>query len=162
MIKHIVVASALLLTGLVTGMGVERFMTVDSAATHRTGGSVPLVRLQSNSAAPASLDTLQLRALLREELGTALTAALANSGTGNSRAAPALPTPVVTTSPQQQQEAMQAAHAIIESGQWGSLERMNFHQQLAQLDPVQREQAMQALVQAIDNGSIELSGGPAL
>jgi hypothetical protein len=52
---------------------------------------------------------------------------------------------------------MQAANDIIAGGQWGDGERIRFHQQLAQLDPVQREQAMQNLVQAIDSGSLKVA-----
>jgi len=62
--------------------------------------------------------------------------------------------------PRQQQEAIQVAHDILAGGQWGDVERITFHQQLAQLDPAQ---AMQRLVQAIDNGSLKVATvGPPL
>ena len=172
MVKTFLVSSALVAVGLVGGMGLERILASDSAAGKpqadvSAGSGTSLARFQPLHATSSPLDSSQMRAMLREELAAALTSALANA-TGNGRSVPGpavtqVSTPVVTTSPQQQQEAIQIASDILAAGQWGDVERMTFHQQLAQLDPVQREQAMQRLVQAIDNGSLKVSTvGPPL
>ena len=167
MIKNVVFSSMLFACGIVAGVGLDRIAASESPAAQSSkagsAGSVsPFARLQSGSAT-ASLDAVQIRAMLREELGAALTSALANSS-GDARYAeqPSVAAPVVMASAQQQEDALEAANAIIAGGEWGDIERIGFHQQLAQLDPVQREQAMQNLVQAIDNGSLKMLDGASL
>jgi len=157
--------------GFVLGAGIDRYMmldsrTVDSPATKvaevRAGGVVPPVQAQPAKTTSAAADSSQMRTMLREELGTALTTALAGvSGSAtasNPAVAPAPAAPV-----KQQQEALLAASEIINAGQWGEQERISFHQKLATLDPEMREQAMQKLVQAIDSGALKSpNGGPPL
>jgi hypothetical protein len=170
MIKPVLIGGVSLVLGLVIGAGLVRTPTSDPQANSvRTAASASsgtsLAHLQPVSGPAASLDAGQMRAILREELGAALTSALANSG-GNGRselASTQASAPLVTASPQQQQDALQAANDIIAGGQWGDEERISFHQQLAQLNPAQAEQAMQTLVQAIDSGSLNVSTeGPPL
>jgi len=152
--------------GFVVGAGLDRYMMLDSATVASTHNTVavhtssppPLLQLQPNRATSASLDPLQIRAMLREELGTALTAALAGAN-GNSGMAKPVATPVSTASAEQQKEAYQAATDLIGGGQWGEMERNSFHQKLAGLDPEMREQAMQKLVQAIDSGALKSPNG---
>jgi hypothetical protein len=157
--------------GVVFGAGIDRYVMLDSRTTVapavtqvaevRTGGITPPVQLQPAKTTSAALDSSQMRAMLREELGTALTAALAGVS-GNSTASKPTAAPPTAT-PKQQQEALLAASAIIESGQWGEQERNSFHQKVAGLDPEMREQAMQRLVQAIDSGALKApNGGPPL
>jgi len=161
MIKNIF-SGLLLACGIVAGVSFERIAASDSAAVHASSavGSPSYVQPVK---ATASLDEGQVRAILREELAAALTAALANSGAdAGHMEQSSIASPVVTASLQQQQDALEAANAIIAGGEWGDIERIGFHQQLAQLDPVQREQAMQNLVQAIDNGSLKMLDGASL
>ena len=166
MVKTVLAGSVLVALGLVAGAGLDRILASDSPAGRsgtqvNASGSPPLAHLQPANASSSSVDVSQLRAIVREELATALTAALATSD-GNGRSVPVSAAmqasmPVVATSPQQQQEAMQAANDIVAGGQWGVDERMNFHQHLAMLDPAQVEQAMQNLVKAIDSGALKMS-----
>lgn len=153
--------------GFVVGAGLDRYMMLDSAtvvstasntAAVHTSSPPPLLQLQPNRSTSASLDPLQIRAMLREELGTALTAALAGTSSNAGAAKPVITT-VSTASAEQQKEAYQAATDLIGGGQWGEMERNSFHQQLAGLDPEMREQAMQKLVQAIDSGALKSPNG---
>jgi hypothetical protein len=172
MIKNVLVSSALLVVGLVSGVSLDRILAGDAPAS-TPGASISassgtsLASRQPAYGTSASIDAGQMRSMLREELGSALTAALARSGDNGRAAAEPRSTqasaPVMTTSPQQQQEAIQVANDLVTGGQWGDSERISFHQQLAQLDPAQAEQAMQRLVQAIDSGSLKVSTeGPPL
>ena len=116
-------------------------------------GSVP------NAPAPTSMpDLATMRAMIREELALALAKPQASGQLTHVVAA----APAAAISVEQQREAMQSVEAMINGGRWGNEERNVFHQKLALLDPQQREQAMQRLVQAIDAGSIKVSGGPML
>jgi hypothetical protein len=156
--------------GVVFGAGIDRYVMLDSravapAATKAvevsTGGIASSVQLQAAKNTSATPDSSQMRAMLREELGTALTAALAGVSSNSTASKPAAAPSAAP--PKQQQEALLAASAIIESGQWGEQERNSFHQKVAGLDPEMREQAMQRLVQAIDSGALKSpNGGPPL
>jgi hypothetical protein len=160
--------------GVVFGAGIDRYMMLDSRTTEpvvtkvaevRTGGIAAPVQLQPVQLQPAkttsaTLDSSQMRAMLREELGTALTAALAGVSSSSTASKLAI---APAAAPKQQQEALLAASEIIDGGQWGEQERNSFHQKLGALDPEMREQAMQRLVQAIDSGALKSpNGGPAL
>jgi len=158
--------------GVVFGAGIDRYVMLDSRTVApaianvtevRTGGITPPVQPQQTKATTATLDSSQMRAMLREELGTALTAALAGVSGNASTSKPAIAAPTTAAPPKQQQEALLAASEIISSGQWGEQERNSFHQKLGTLDPEMREQAMQRLVQAIDSGTLKSpNGGPPL
>lgn len=160
-----IMVTVLLACGFVIGAGLDRYMMLDSrvaapmlrSAEIHTASAPPLVQLQPNRVASASLDPLQVRAMLREELSTAL--AGLNLAGAKSNAIVAQPVPVSSAVIEQQKEAYQAATDIITGGQWGEMERNSFHQKLAGLDPEMREQAMQKLVQAIDSGAIKSPNG---
>jgi len=127
------------------------------------GEAIPSAPLQGTVAAPGtavSLDIEPIRAMLREELTTALAKAQSAS---QSRSTPAEAPAAVnaSVSPQQQRDALQAAEALVASGRWGDEERIGFHKKLAMLTPDQREQAMQQLMQAFNSGALRPSNsGP--
>jgi hypothetical protein len=101
-----------------------------------------------------SFDIEPLRAMVREELALASSKALAKSGASSSVPQPA---PVAEASSEQRRDSLQVVDTLISSGHWGNEERNTFHQKLAVLDPQQREQAMQQLVQALNSGTLKAS-----
>jgi hypothetical protein len=101
-----------------------------------------------------TLDLAPIRAMVREELAAALSRA---PGAGVQAGSSSPPAEVSSASPQQQQDAIQAISGLMEGGNWGNDERASFHQQLGQLDPQQREAAMQRLVQAINSGNLRVA-----
>jgi hypothetical protein len=101
-----------------------------------------------------SFDIEPLRAMVREELALASSKAQAKSGASSSVPQPA---PVAEASSEQRRDSLQAVDTLISSGHWGNEERNTFHQKLAVLDPQQREQAMQQLVQALNSGTLKAS-----
>jgi hypothetical protein len=114
----------------------------------------------SSAAATSAPDLATMRAMIREELALAL--AKPQAGGQVTQVAVAVPAAAPAISAEQQRDALQSVEAMISGGRWGNEERNAFHQKLALLDPQQREQATQRLVQAIDAGSIKVSGGPML
>jgi hypothetical protein len=104
---------------------------------------------------PASPDLSALRAMIREELASAL------AGKGR-------PAPVVaeTASPElvaQRRDAQAQISALIAGSVWGDAQRINFRQKLGVLNAEQREQAMQELISGINSGAIKVDdAGPPL
>ena len=134
-------------------------LVIGSAATAWVVGSGRILHHEVDSVVRSGIDAGELRSVMRQELAVALAnAARSTSLPGQPSAVlpPAAPLPAAVTLPQRR-EALQAASAIVAAGQWGPEERLSFHQQLTLLDAADREQAMQELVHAIDNGSIRLS-----
>jgi hypothetical protein len=128
------------------------------AVTAEAGGSPQ--SLPSAAGPTSAPDLASMRAMIREELALAL--AKPQAGGQVTPVAVVVPAAAPAISAEQQREAMQSVEAMISGGRWGNEERNAFHQKLALLDPQQREQATQRLVQAIDAGSIKVSGGPML
>jgi hypothetical protein len=122
--------------------------------------SAPVQATLADSGAAVTLDIEPIRAMLREELNAALARSQGSQADAQAQLQPA---PASTLSVQQQRDTLQAVEGLVSGGHWGDEERNDFHQKLAQLDPQQREQAMQQLVQAINNGSLKVStNGPPL
>jgi hypothetical protein len=160
MTKVTLIGSALLLFGVASGMGLDRLLTSDGSASQADsagGGIAPVAHFAATRQSSVTIDADQIHTIVREELSSALQRTQGKASSGPS-------TQVVTTaSPQQQREALDSVNTILSAGQWGTIERGNFHRQLALLTPEEAEQAMQQLVQAIDNGSLKVSiHGPML
>jgi hypothetical protein len=124
-------------------------------------GDIPSAPLQGTLSLPGStgtsavtLDIEPLRAMVREELALA-SAKTQGRPDGRSVAAPSAQINEATA--ELRRDSLQAVDTMISSGQWGDEERNAFHQKLAVLDPQQREQAMQQLVQALNSGSLKVS-----
>ena len=150
---------------LVLGFGAgawwsHQFGSPETSASATIVGTPALVeREPSMLAGRADIDLSVLRALIKEEM----TAALA----GNSGTKPATPTPVrAPVSPEmvaQRREAEEQIDTFIAQGVWGNEQRLNFQQNVAMLDPEQRERALQKLTSGINNGTIQVStDGPPL
>jgi hypothetical protein len=104
----------------------------------------------SEHIASAAIDYPQLRAIIRDELATAL--ASNRAGATSSAAVPsAAPTPELMA---QRREAVDDIAAVLASGRWGREERRSFYQELARLEPSQAEQAMQQLMATKGSGGI--------
>jgi len=101
-----------------------------------------------------SFDIEPLRAMVREELALAASKTQPNS---DARAVAAPRAETNDASPEQRRDSLQAVDTLINSGHWGDEERNAFHQKLAALDPQQREQAMQQLLQALNSGALKAS-----
>jgi hypothetical protein len=147
--------------GIVLGAGIDRVVGSDDSATavssSATSATVQPLKLVMATAPAASIDTNQMRAMMREELA----AALAKQGSVHGAETVSRPVPeaapVTRELQEQRSQAMQTANEIISNGQWGEEERAAFHRQLAKLDPVQFEQEMQQLAKGIDSGAISVN-----
>lgn len=159
-----VIHAVTLTMGLTLGVAVDRAMSGprgNGMAVRNAGGYLQPATLQASpTSAGNSQDLAAFRAMIREEL--TLAAARGAAATKATESAGATAPPPAAT-PQEVQEAAQAVQNIISGGAWSDLQREQFHQRIASLDPAAREQAMQQLVQAIDNGSLKVSTrGPLL
>jgi hypothetical protein len=106
-------------------------------------------------ALPATPELSALRAMIREELASALAA----KGGADQPVAIAQPPP----SPElvaQRRDAQTQINALVAGGVWGNEQRINFRQKLGVLDAEQREEAMQQLFSGINSGAIKVDGPP--
>lgn len=107
-------------------------------------------------ALPATPDLSVFRAIIREELASALAAK------GSARqpvATPAQlpPSPEIVA---QRRDAQAQINALIAGGVWGQEQRINFREKLGVLDAGQREEAMKQLFSGINSGAIKIEGPP--
>jgi hypothetical protein len=101
--------------------------------------------------ATATIDTAQLRSMIREEIAAA-------SGGATSKAQPAdAPAPVSADVLAQREVALQAINAAVAGGVWGEDERLLLHQNLALLAPEQIEQALKQVVRALNDGQLQVT-----
>jgi hypothetical protein len=107
-------------------------------------------------ALPATPDLSALRAMIREELSSALAA---KGGAGQPVATPAQPPPSQELVAQRR-DAQAQINALIAGGVWGDEQRINFRQKLGVLDAGQREEAMHQLFAGINSGAIKPDGPP--
>lgn len=124
-------------------------------------GNAPSAPLQGTLSVPGTsgtsavtFDIEPLRAMIREELALASSKLQTKP---DARPVAASGAEVNEASPEQRRDSLQAVDTLINSGHWGDEERNTFHQRLAALDPQQREQAMQQLVQALNSGTLKAS-----
>jgi anti-sigma28 factor (negative regulator of flagellin synthesis) len=165
--NKVVLMSVSLAIGIGLGTFIDRNLlsTPKASLEASADGSSPSAPIQAtlaDSGAAVTLDVEPIRAMLREELNAALARSQAAPGSAQTQQL-SVSAPASTLSVQQQHDTLQAVEGLVSGGHWGDEERNDFHQKLAQLDPQQREQAMQQLVQAINNGSLKVStNGPPL
>ena len=159
--SKVVLIGVSLAAGLGLGMFLDRNLqsTPPSSTPSEVAadGIVPSAPLQGELAATGSAVTFDIepmRAMVREELAAALSRLPAGNAQVGSRPIAVEVNPI---SPEQRQEAAQAVDGLIAGGNWGNEERNTFHQKLGQMNPQQREAAMQQLVQAINSGSLKVS-----
>ena len=158
---------ALIGLSVVVGIGMgtllDRNLLGPSHAAMETGadGISPSAPLQGASSTPSPSDTTvvsigvePLRAMIREEMALALTKAQAGP---DARSAAPQAAPAPQASAEQQRQSLQAVDTLMTGGHWGNEERNTFHQKLALLDPQQREQAMQQLMQALNSGALKVA-----
>ena len=164
--KLIAIGALILGVGLGAGWGYHAGSTEAPAAAAGID-RVSLPR-ESLSAGRAAVDSAALRALIREEMAAALAARAGNSS--------AVPQPeavkaisgsrkeVVSPEVQEQRrEAQQQIDTIVSQGVWGNEQRLSFQQRLVQLDPEEKERALQRITTAINNGTLQVStDGPPL
>ena len=106
-------------------------------------------------ALPATPELSALRAMIREELASAL-AAKGGAGQPVAIAQPP-PSPELVA---QRRDAQTQINALVAGGVWGNEQRINFRQKLGVLDAEQREEAMQQLFSGINSGAIKVDGPP--
>src|SRR5262245_11271836 len=153
--------------GLIAGLGWSMYGKQHTAATSGARTSL-LATFQSHSPdivqiSAGAADIAQIRAVVREELASAL-ATLKNpapSQTGKAAAAPEPPpTPELLA---QRREALATIDNLLAGGDWGNEERALFHSKMALLDPDQAAQALHEVVVGLNIGTIHAhTDGPAL
>jgi hypothetical protein len=167
MAKVFLICGVSIALGVVAGLGVHLTRTAGPAPAVprlaiQPSASVPQAApLQTSSVASSSIDVAQIRAMMREELAGAL--ARQQPGPGGTAPAAKADVPVSPELQRKSLQAVQEANALIAGGEWGDDQRESFHQKMAFMSATQQEEAMQRLVQAIDNGSLKVSTmGPPL
>jgi hypothetical protein len=115
----------------------------------------------------ADVDMSTLRVMVRQEMD----AALAAKGSGNSVAqTPAQTAKNAVDAPAPSAETLtkrrtaeEQIDTMMAQGHWGNDERFNFQQDLAALDPEQKDHALEQLTTAINSGTLQVStDGPPL
>jgi hypothetical protein len=110
----------------------------------------------SPPAAPAGVDPVALRAIIREELAAALSNEVDRKPTAEPASTVVSPEIVA-----QRRDAQADIDALVAGSVWGNAQRANFQQRLSLLDPEQREHAMQELISGINSGALEVkTDGP--
>jgi len=159
--SKVVVIGVSLAAGLGLGVFLDRNLqdtphssTASEVTADGIDPSAPFRGVVATTGSAVTFDVEPMRAMVREELAAALSKLAAGTAQAGS---PTIAAEVNSISPEQRQEAIQAVDGLIASGNWGNEERNTFHQKLGQMNPQQREAAMQQLVQAINGGSLKVS-----
>ena len=152
---------------LAAGLGLGAWWGHERASPPAVAGGVPAaagtpvaMRLTDRPnalAPPATPDLSALRAMIREELASALAA---KGGAGQPVAPPAQQPPPSPELVGQRRDAQAQISALIAGGVWGNEQRINFRQKLGALDAQQREEVMQQLFSGINSGAIKVDGPP--
>lgn len=133
--------------------------TADAPVAAFCSPGAPMTTAAGSFASQALPDLERLRAAIREDVRAELATALApGSNTGTRSVGAAGDSAASAASAQQVQEATQTANAILSSGVWTVAQNSALQNQLADLDPDQREAIMQRLVEAMHNGSLRRPG----
>jgi hypothetical protein len=160
-IFHTVILTAALSLGAV----IDRYVLTAAHDKKQIGfgadGNSPSASFPTAACTSATKDLEPIRAIIKEELAIALSAKPTRVKRGAEE--PAAEAVVASPSLQQQEtasqqeEAMQLLDALINNGTWGDEQRAQFQQIRGVLNPVQNEQAMQRLVEAVNNGHLRVS-----
>lgn len=136
---------------VVAGASVDRVLLSDSTSNMTATSRAGATALRTDAGGG---EFAQVRAVVREELASALrtsqwsdsVSVVSASGAGER----------TTVTPERQQQALQTANALIASGQWGDIERIRFHQSLLFLPPAQAHDVMLRAERAIADGSLSV------
>ena len=110
----------------------------------------------------ADVDSSALRALIRQEMDSALAAQPHAAAAAGSKAAGS-PAPASPETVAKRREAEEQIDAMLAAGTWGNEQRFNFQQSLVLLDAEQKDRALQQLTTAINSGTLQVStDGPPL
>ena len=126
-----------------------------SPDTNASQAATPVLQLVPSLSQPGSsgLDLAQLHAVIREELAATSIGQAANKQSAITAAKENVPASRELVA--QRREALQDIQTMMASGEWGDKERTEFQRKFAVLDPEQARQALQQVMQGLNNGSIQ-------